>query len=92
MINQQRLTDEFARLASITSPPLREGKIARYLAERLAALGAEVLFDQAAAATTGGEVGNLVITSYSIHYTKLYDMPANAVLSPCGRILRWGGA
>lgn len=59
MINRQRLTDEFARLASIASPPLREGAIARYLAGRLTALGAEVLFDQAAAAT-GGEVGNLI--------------------------------
>lgn len=59
MINRQRLTDEFARLAAITSPPLREGKIARYLADRLSALGAEVLFDDAAAAT-GGEVGNLI--------------------------------
>ncbi len=59
MINRQRITDEFARLAGITSPPLREGKIARYLAERFTALGAEVCFDGAAAAT-GGETGNLV--------------------------------
>ena len=28
MINQQRLTDEFARLAAINSPPLRESAIA----------------------------------------------------------------
>jgi tripeptide aminopeptidase len=59
MINRQRLSDEFARLAAITSPPLREGAIARYLAERLAALGAEILFDRADQAT-GGEIGNLV--------------------------------
>ena len=59
MINRQRLSDEFARLAAITSPPLREGVIARYLAERLAALGAEILFDRADQAT-GGEIGNLI--------------------------------
>jgi len=59
MINRQRLSDEFARLAAITSPPLREGAIARYLAERLSALGAEILFDRADQAT-GGEIGNLI--------------------------------
>ena len=59
MINRQRLSDEFARLAAITSPPLREGAIAHYLAERLAALGAEILFDRADQAT-GGEIGNLI--------------------------------
>jgi tripeptide aminopeptidase len=59
MINRQRLSDEFARLAAITSPPLREGAIARYLAERLAALGGEILFDRADQAT-GGEIGNLI--------------------------------
>lgn len=59
MINQQRLAEEFARLAAINSPPLREQDIAGYLEQRLRKLGAEVVFDQAAAAT-GGEVGNLV--------------------------------
>jgi tripeptide aminopeptidase len=59
MINHQRLAAEFARLAAITSPPLREGAIARYLAERFSALGAEVLFDQADRAA-GGETGNLI--------------------------------
>lgn len=59
MINQQRLADEFARLAAINSPPLRESVIARYLEGRLQRLGGEVCFDNAAA-TTGGEVGNLI--------------------------------
>lgn len=59
MINQQRLSDEFSRLASINSPPLKESAIASYLAERLQQLGAKVCFDSAAEAT-GGEVGNLV--------------------------------
>lgn len=59
MVNQQRLSDEFARLAAINSPPLRESAIAGYLAERLQRLGGEVHFDDAAA-MTGGEVGNLL--------------------------------
>ncbi len=59
MINQQRLSDGFARLASINSPPLQESAIARHLAERLQQLGGEVCFDNAAA-STGGQVGNLV--------------------------------
>jgi len=59
MVNSTRIAEEFTRLAAISSPPLREQEIARYLAERLARLGAEVLFDRAGEAT-GGEVGNLV--------------------------------
>jgi len=59
MINQQRLAEEFARLAAINSPPLRESVIASYLEGRLQHLGGEVCFDNAAA-TTGGEVGNLI--------------------------------
>jgi tripeptide aminopeptidase len=59
MINRQRLSDEFARLAAITSPSLREGAIARYLAERLAALDAKILFDRADQ-SAGGEIGNLI--------------------------------
>lgn len=59
MVNQQRMSSEFARLAAINSPPLHESSISRYLSERLQRLGAEVRFDSAASAT-GGEVGNLV--------------------------------
>lgn len=59
MIDQQRLSKEFARLAAINSPPLHESSIASYLAERLQRIGAEIRFD-AAATATGGEVGNLV--------------------------------
>jgi tripeptide aminopeptidase len=59
MINRQRLSDGFARLAGINSPPLHESAIARHLAEHLQHLGGEVCFDNAAA-STGGEVGNLV--------------------------------
>ena len=59
MINQHRLSEEFVRLASINSPPLKEAVIAHYLSERLGRLGGEVSFDNAAA-STGGETGNLV--------------------------------
>ena len=59
MINQQRLSEEFARLAAINSPSLQEGQIAVYLEQRLRTLGGEVIYDRAAVAT-GGEVGNLV--------------------------------
>ena len=59
MINSDRLKQEFHYLASINSPPFREGQIARYLAERFASLGAKVVFDTADE-NTGGEVGNLV--------------------------------
>lgn len=59
MINQQRLADEFARLAAINSPPLRESAIAGYLAGRLQRLGGTVCFD-GAGKTAGGEVGNLI--------------------------------
>jgi len=59
MIDQERLAAEFARMAAIASPPRGEGGMARYLAERFAALGAEVVFD-GAGERVGGETGNLV--------------------------------
>jgi tripeptide aminopeptidase len=61
MIKQQRLSEEFARLAGINSPPLQESTISSYLVERLERLGAEIRFDNASVAT-GGEVDNLVAT------------------------------
>lgn len=59
MVNQRRLAEEFARLASINSAPLHEKNIAEYLSERFEKLGATVCFDNAAEAT-GGECGNMV--------------------------------
>jgi len=59
MIDRERLSVEFARLAAIASPSLGEGEIARYLAERFRGLGAEVEFD-AAGDAAGGETGNLI--------------------------------
>jgi tripeptide aminopeptidase len=47
MINSERLTAEFARLAAIASPSLGEGEISRYLLERFRQLGAEVVMDDA---------------------------------------------
>ena len=59
MINRQRLSEEFARLAAISSPSGREGEISRYLAERFLRLGAQVRFDEAGPAA-GSESGNLI--------------------------------
>ncbi len=59
MINQSRLADEFAKLAAISSPPLREKALADYLEGRFRTLGAEVVFDNAQE-KIGGQVGNLI--------------------------------
>ncbi len=59
MINIQRITEEFERLASIASPSGREGEIARYLIERFRRLGADVFIDDSAG-RTGSESGNLI--------------------------------
>ncbi|MFO7576551.1 MAG: M20/M25/M40 family metallo-hydrolase [Pelovirga sp.] len=58
MINCQRLTDEFFRLAAIDSPSYREGAIAGYLAQRFRQLGASVAFDDAGD-RIGSESGNM---------------------------------
>lgn len=60
MVNHDRLAFEFAELAGISSPPLKESAIALYLADRFRRLGGEVCFDQSESAT-GSQVGNLVI-------------------------------
>ena len=39
MVNQQRIAEEFSRLASISSPTFGEGEISLYLVERLQKLG-----------------------------------------------------
>ncbi|WP_316348119.1 M20/M25/M40 family metallo-hydrolase [Desulfuromonas acetoxidans] len=59
MINRQRISDEFFRLASISSPSFHEAEIADYLAQRFRELGAEVEMDETAGAI-GGEAGNLI--------------------------------
>ncbi len=59
MINSQRLSDEFFRLASIDSPSYREAPIAAYLHQRFSQLGADVAFDTAGAAI-GSDSGNMV--------------------------------
>lgn len=59
MINPERISAEFARLAAISSPSRREGAISRYLVQRLEGLGAEVIVDDAGP-RAGGESGNLI--------------------------------
>jgi tripeptide aminopeptidase len=58
-IERRRLQDLFLELVRIDSLSRHEGRIAARLARELAALGAEVVFDQAGVAV-GGETGNLV--------------------------------
>lgn len=59
MINSERLSAEFARLAAIASPSRREGAISRYLIDRLKGLGAEVTMDDAGP-KADSESGNLI--------------------------------
>lgn len=60
MINQDRLAEEFFRLASIESPSFREGEISRYLTSRFQLLGGEVSFD-AAGEEIGSPCGNMTV-------------------------------
>lgn len=59
MINPERITAEFARLAAISSPSRREGAISRYLVQRLEGLGAAVTMDDAGP-RADAESGNLI--------------------------------
>ncbi len=47
MINQDRVVEEFLRLARIDSPSMQEREIADYLARKMAGLGLQVTEDQA---------------------------------------------
>lgn len=55
-----RVLDTFLDLVRIDSPTGREQRVARYLADALAATGAEVRFD-GSAAVTGSDTGNLLV-------------------------------
>jgi len=59
MINVTRLTEEFARLASISSPSFREGEISAYLTKRFTQLGCRVATD-GAGSRIGSQSDNLV--------------------------------
>ncbi|WP_020675973.1 M20/M25/M40 family metallo-hydrolase [Geopsychrobacter electrodiphilus] len=59
MINSQRLSDEFARQATIESPSFKEAGMADYLRQRFAEFGATLQEDQAAA-KVGGQCNNLI--------------------------------
>jgi tripeptide aminopeptidase len=59
MINEQRITDEFMRQASIDSPSFKEGEIAQYLEKRFIQLGATVEFDNTGE-KIGSESGNMI--------------------------------
>jgi tripeptide aminopeptidase len=59
MINPQRVAGTFIDLVKIDSLSRREGRLAADLQKRLAALGAEIVFDRAHE-PIGGECGNLI--------------------------------
>ncbi len=59
MINQQRLTEEFARQAAIDSPSFKEAVIAEYLEQRFKKLGAAIEFDNAGE-KIGSNSGNMI--------------------------------
>jgi len=58
-VNEERLKQEFIRLAEISSPSFRERVLAEYLIERLQQLGLSVEEDQAGR-KIGGDCGNLI--------------------------------
>jgi len=59
MINSDRLLQELLTLVQIDSPTLREGKLARYLKDKLEALGCKVEIDDAGS-KAGGDTGNVI--------------------------------
>lgn len=60
-INRERLAATFTELCEISSPSRREGAIAAHLKQTFAALGANVIHEDASATHTGSESGNLVV-------------------------------
>lgn len=60
-IDAERLAQEFITLCEIESPSRQEGRISRYLQQLFKELGAEMVFEDDSAATTGSESGNLLI-------------------------------
>lgn len=58
-INSERLRREFLKLVQIDSPTFKEGKVSRYLQEKLTSLDCEVFVDNAGE-KTGGETGNII--------------------------------
>ena len=61
MINKERLTKRFIRLAEIDSPSRKEKAVSEVLVKELEALGADIQFDNAYEAC-GSDVGNLLAT------------------------------
>lgn len=59
MINQERLTNLFAELASINGPSRAERRVADFVKSKLVSMGLEVEEDQAAG-PVGGDAGNVI--------------------------------
>ncbi len=61
-INKERLASVFTTLCEIDSPSKKEGKIAAWLKETFAELGADSIYEDQSKQQTGSESGNLIIT------------------------------
>ncbi len=59
IINEERLSQEFIKVAEIASPSFREGALKDYLFERLTGLGLEVEEDETGS-KIGGDCGNIL--------------------------------
>ena len=59
MINEKRMAETFMDLVRIDSVSREEGRLALYLQDLLASLGAQTVFDNSAA-QTGSDTGNLI--------------------------------
>jgi tripeptide aminopeptidase len=60
-INRDRLAATFTELCEISSPSRKERAIADFLKKRFGELGADWIFEDASAAKTGSDSGNLII-------------------------------
>ena len=60
-INRERLAATFTELCEISSPSKKEGAIATCLKEKFTVLGADSIFEDGSASSTGSESGNLIV-------------------------------
>ena len=60
LIDQNRLARTFIQLCETDSPSKEEGRMAKLVAELLCAAGADAPFEDASAAQTGADCGNLI--------------------------------
>lgn len=85
MINKNRLLDNFLEMVKISSPSLRERKMADYLVEKMRSIGMEVYEDDAGA-KIGGNAGNVVgILRGNSDYQIMFSAHMDTV-TPCENV------